>query len=85
MAACACGIHVAINPKYIAFSTGNISSGAETHFAIPPLDTPQGEFVFARENLEVALAVTSRPIPTSYYGIVTGLLWSLFSHLLFQV
>ena len=39
----------------------------------------------ARENLEVALSVISRPIPTSYYGIVTGLLWSLFSHLLFQV
>lgn len=45
----------------------------------------QGEYVGARDNLEVALAVISRPIPTSYYGIVTGLLWSLFSHVLFQV
>ena len=39
----------------------------------------------AREYLEVALAVINRPIPTSYYGIVTGLMWTLFSHVLFQV
>lgn len=45
----------------------------------------QGEYVGARDNLEVALAVIRCPIPTSYYGIITGLLWSLFSHVLFQV
>ena len=39
----------------------------------------------AWEYLEVALAVINRPIPTSYYGIVTGLMWTLFSHVLFQV
>ena len=41
--------------------------------------------VSAREYLEVALAVINRPIPTSYDGIVTGLMWTLFSHVLFQV
>jgi len=33
----------------------------------------------------VALAVISRPIPTSYFGIVTGLVWTISSHVLFQL
>ena len=47
--------------------------------------TLQGEFVQARDNLEVALSVINRPIPSSYFGMAAGLLWSLFSHILFQV
>lgn len=39
----------------------------------------------AKDNLETALSVINRPIPTSYLGMTSGLLWSLFSHLLFQV
>ena len=39
----------------------------------------------ARSNLETALSVINRPIPTSYLGIISGLLWSFFCHVLFQV
>ena len=45
----------------------------------------QGEFVSARENLEMALSVLGRPVPSSYYTLVPTLLWSLVSHFLFQV
>ena len=39
----------------------------------------------AKENLKAALSTINRPIPTSYFGMIPGLIWSLISHILFQV
>lgn len=47
--------------------------------------SPQGEFCNCRDNLESALAVLGRPVPTSTLSMAPVLLWAALSHLMFQV
>ena len=49
------------------------------------LRSPQGKFCNCRDNLESALAVLGRPVPTSSLSMAPVLLWAALSHLMLQV
>jgi hypothetical protein len=48
-------------------------------------DLHQGEYGACRDSVESALAVISRPVPTSSFSLALGLAWTFLSHLTFQV